>query len=119
MSYNDILRHFWSNDCKTGIINLPVMSMYLISIPGDEAPKTGTIHDPVNELKVKSFDLLKSRFKPSKGEVRFFVTADQEKLAFETKGYKNQKKLLILQMIARYCIYLGLIEAQIHSTWPI
>jgi len=94
------------------------MSMYLISIPNGEAPQAGTIHDPSNELKVKSFDLLQSRFKPSKGEVRFFVTADHEKLAFETKGYKNQKKLLILQMVAQYCLYLGLIEAQIHSTWP-
>jgi hypothetical protein len=95
------------------------MSKYLISIPGDEAPKDGTIHDPNTKLKVKAFDLLKSRFKPCKGEVRFFVTSAHEKLAFETKGYKKQHKLLILKMIAHYCIYLGLLEAQIHSTWPL
>ena len=95
------------------------MSNYFISIPGSEALKDGTIHDPASKLKVRSFDLLKSRFTPSKGEVRFFVTSADEKLAFETKGYNKQRKLLVLQMIAQYCIYLGLIEAQIHSTWPI
>jgi len=51
--------------------------------------------------------------------VRFFVTAGDETLAFETKGYKRHRKLLILQMISWYCIYLGLIEAQIHSTLPL
>jgi hypothetical protein len=95
------------------------MSNYLISISNNEAPKDGTIHDPNSKLKVKVFDLLKSRFKPSKGEVQFFVTAGDETLAFETKGYKKQRKLLILQMIAWYCIYLGLIEAQIHSSLPL
>jgi len=95
------------------------MSNYMISIPGNEAPKDGTIHDPHTKLKVKAFDLVKSRFIPSKGEVRYFVTSTNEKLAFETKGYKKHRKLLILQMIAQYCIYLGLIEAQIHSSWPL
>jgi hypothetical protein len=99
--------------------NSSVMSNYLISIPKNEALKNGTIHDPNSDLKVKAFDLLKSRFKPSKGEVRFFVTAGHETLAFETKGYKRHRKLLILQMIARYCIYLGLIEAQIHPSLPL
>ena len=95
------------------------MSNYLISISNNEALKDGTIHDPNSKLKVKAFDLLKSRFKPSKGEVRFFVTAGDETLAFETKGYKRHRKLLILQMISWYCIYLGLIEAQIHSSLPL
>ena len=95
------------------------MSNYLISISNNEALKDGTIHDLNSKLKVKSFDLVKSRFKPSKGEVRYFVTAGDETLAFETKGYKKHRKLLILQMISWYCIYLGLIEAQIHSTWPL
>ena len=95
------------------------MSNYLISISNNEALKDGTIHDPNSKLKVKAFDLLKSRFRPSKGEVRFFVTTGSETLAFETKGYKKHRKLLILQMIAWYCLYLGLIEAQIHSTLPI
>ena len=103
---------------KTVALIYLFMSNYLISIPRNEALKDGTIHDPYTKLKVKAFDLLKSRFNPSKGEVRFFVTTAHEKLAFETKGYKKQRKLLILQMISRYCIYLGLIEAQIHSTWP-
>ncbi|TWJ04806.1 hypothetical protein JN11_00529 [Mucilaginibacter frigoritolerans] len=95
------------------------MSNYLISISNNEALKNGTIHDPESKLKVKVYNLLKSHFKPSKGEVRFFVTAGEETLAFETKGYKRHRKLLILQMISWYCIYLGLIEAQIHSSLPI
>jgi hypothetical protein len=94
------------------------MSNYLISISKNEALKDGTIHDPNSKLKVKVFDLLKSRFKPCKGEVQFFVTSGRETLAFETKGYKKHHQLLILQMISWYCIYLGLIEAQIHATWP-
>jgi hypothetical protein len=92
------------------------MSNYLISISKNEAPNDGTIHDIRNKLKVKVFNLIKSKFKPSKGEIRFFVTAGKQKLAFETKGYKKHRELLVLQMISRYCIYLGLIEAQIHSS---
>lgn len=95
------------------------MPNYLISIPKTEAPQNGTIHDPSNKLKVKAIDLLKSRFTPSSGEKRFFVTAGKETLAFETKGYKKQRELVILQMIAWYCLYLGLIEAQIHSGLPL
>ncbi|GAA4339494.1 hypothetical protein GCM10023149_50210 [Mucilaginibacter gynuensis] len=94
------------------------MSNYLISISNDEAAKDGMIHDPQSKLKVKAFDLLKSRFKPSEGEKRFFVTTDKEVLAFETKGYHKHRELLILQMISWYCSYLGLFEAQIHPTWP-
>lgn len=94
------------------------MSNYMISIANADALKNGTIHDPRSKLKVKAFDLLKSRFKPRKGEVQFFVTAGTETLAFETQGYRKHRQLLILQMISRYCVYLGLFEAQIHSTWP-
>lgn len=79
----------------------------------------GIIHDPASKLKVKAFDLIKERFKPSKGEVRFFVTAGDETLAFETQGYNKHRQLLVLQMISYYCIYLGLIEAQIHSSLPV
>lgn len=95
------------------------MSNYLISISKNEAIKDGTIHDPHSKLKVKAFDMLQSRFKPRKGEVQFFVTAGTDTIAFETQGYKKHRQLLILQMISWYCIYLGLIEAQIHSTLPI
>ena len=95
------------------------MSNYMISIPGDENFKDGTIHDPNSKLKVEAFDLLRSGFTPSNGEIRFFVTSAHEKLAFETKGYKKHRELLVLQMISRYCVYLGLIEAQIHATWPV
>ena len=95
------------------------MSNYLISISKNETLNDGVIHDPASKLKVKAFDLLQSRFKPSKGEVRYFVTAGPETLAFETKGYNRHRKLHILQMISWYCIYLGLFEAQIHSTLPI
>jgi hypothetical protein len=95
------------------------MSNYMISISNADVQRDGTIHDPRSKLKVKAYDLLKSRFKPSRGEVRFFVTAGNETLAFETEGYKRHRQLLILQMISRYCVYLGLFEARIHSTFPI
>ena len=95
------------------------MSNYLLSISKNEAQKNGTIHDPVSKLKVKVFDLIPPRRTPSKGEVRFFVTSGNETLAFETKGYRKHRQLLILQMISWYCIYLGLIEAQIHANWPL
>ncbi|MDB5062075.1 MAG: hypothetical protein JWP67_1918 [Mucilaginibacter sp.] len=95
------------------------MSNYMISISNADVQRDGTIHDPRSKLKVKAYDLLKSRFKPSRGEVRFFVTAGNETIAFETEGYKRHRQLLILQMISRYCVYLGLFEARIHSTFPI
>jgi hypothetical protein len=91
----------------------------MISISNADVQRDGTIHDPRSKLKIKAYDLLKSRFKPSRGEVRFFVTAGNETLAFETEGYKRHRQLLILQMISRYCVYLGLFEARIHSTFPI
>jgi len=91
---------------------------YLISISKNEALSDGIIHDIHSNLKVKAFDLIRSRFTPSKGEVRFFVTAGKQTLAFETQGYKKHRKLLVLQLIAWYCTYLGLLEAQIHSTLP-
>jgi len=94
------------------------MANYMISIANADVPGDGTIHDPGSKLKVKAFDLIKSHFKPRQGEVRFFVTAGNETLAFETEGYKRHRQLLILQMISRYCVYLGLMEAQIHSTCP-
>jgi hypothetical protein len=94
------------------------MSNYMISISNTDVPGDGIIHDPSSKLKVKALNLLKSSFKPSQGEVRFFVTAGAQTLAFETKGYKRHRQLLILQMISRYCIYLGLFEAQIHTSLP-
>jgi len=94
------------------------MSNYMISISNAGVAGDGVIHDPRSKLKVKAFDLVKSRFKPQRGEVQFFVTAGEETLAFETEGYQKHRQLLILQMISRYCVYLGLFEAQIHSTWP-
>jgi hypothetical protein len=101
------------------ITNAKCMSNYLISISKNETLSDGIIHDPKSKLKVKAVDLLRARFKPSKGEVRFFVTAGGEALAFETQGYNKHRQLLILQMISWYCIYLGLIEAQIHSSLPV
>lgn len=95
------------------------MSNYMISISNAAVQRDGTIHDPRSKLKVKAYDLLKSTFKPATGEVQFFVTAGNETLAFETEGYKRHRQLLILQMISRYCVYLGLFEARIHSTFPI
>lgn len=95
------------------------MANYLISISKTDNLTSGTIHDSKSKLKVKALDILKSRSKPSKGEVRFFVTAGKRTLAFETKGYKKQRQVLVLQMISWYCMYLGLLEAQIHSNWPL
>ena len=94
------------------------MSNYLISISNNSPVKDGVIHDPKSKLKVKAFDFLTSNFNPSEGELRFFVTANDEVLGFETKGYKEHRELLILQMISWYCSYLGLLEARIHPNWP-
>ena len=91
---------------------------YLISISTSGEVKKETIHDRESKLKVRVFDALKSTFKPCKGEVQFFVTAGNETLVFETQGYKKHKNVLILHMIAWYCMYLGLIGAQIHANWP-
>jgi hypothetical protein len=96
-----------------------MMTNYLLSTSPDADLQLGTIHDPETKLKVTVIDLLKSKFKPRKGEVQFFVTAGEETLAFETQGYRKHRKLLILQMVAWYCVYLGLLEAQIHSTLPL
>jgi hypothetical protein len=95
------------------------MENYLLSISNDEVLKDGTIHDPDTKLKVKVFDMLQNKFKPKKGEVRFFVTAGNDTIAFETDGYKKHRQLLILQMISWYCVYLGLFEARIHEYPPL
>ena len=94
------------------------MSNYLISISKNDALNDGTIHDAKSKLKVKAFDLVKSTYTPNKDEVQFFVTAGQQKLAFETQGYKKHRELLVLHMISCYCVYLGLLEARIHPNWP-
>ncbi len=98
---------------------LSTMTNYLLSTSTDNDQKLGTIHDPDTKLKVKVIDLVKSKFRPKKGEIRFFVTDGNKKLAFETQGYQKHRKLLILQMVAWYCMYLGLLEAQIHSNLPL
>jgi hypothetical protein len=95
------------------------MSNYLIAISETQNATAATIHDSKSKLKVKAFDLVRSKFNPRKGEVRFFVTAGKETLAFETEGYKKHRQLLFLQMISWYCMYLGLFEAQIHATLPV
>jgi hypothetical protein len=78
------------------------------------------IHDTETKLKVGVFDLQENGFEPQKGEVHYFVSdiSNDLLLAFETKGYKRHKKLLVLEMIASYCVYLGFVEAQIHATLP-
>jgi len=95
-----------------------MMLNYLISTTKSGSSKKETIHDPESKLKIKVFDLVKSTFRPKKGEVQYFVTAGRERIAFQTEGYKKQKNLLILHMISWYCVYLGLMEAQIHANWP-
>ncbi len=94
------------------------MLNYLISISKNETVNTGIIHDIRSKLKVKVFDLIRSKFNPKKGEMRFFVTAGKQTLAFETRGYNKHRQLLVLQMVSWYCVYLGLLEAQIHTTLP-
>jgi hypothetical protein len=94
------------------------MLNYLVSIAKSSSPKKGTIHDPESKLKIKVVDVQESPFTPKKGEVQYFVTAGNKTLAFETEGFKKHRTLLILQMISWYCVYLGLIGAQIHPTSP-
>jgi len=91
----------------------------MISISNAGAITNGTIHDPDSKLKVKAFNPAATGVAPVKGEVMYFVTSSNETLAFQTKGYRKHRQLLILQMIAWYCVYLGLIEAQIHSSLPL
>lgn len=91
---------------------------YLISTSNMGRQQKETIHDPKSKLKIKVIDLLKSPFTPKKGEVQYFVTDGDEVLAFETEGFKKHRTLLILHMISWYCITLGLMEAQIHPSWP-
>ena len=95
-----------------------MMLNYLISVAQSSGNKKGTIHDPKSKLKIRVFDQLRSSFKPKKGEVRYFVTAGGKTLAFETEGYNKHRNVLILHMIAWYCVCLGLMGAQIHSNWP-
>ena len=99
-----------------------MFSKYLISISRAGVHEKETIHDPETKLKVGVFDPIESGFTPRKGEVHYFVSDHKNDilLAFETVGYrKSHKTLVILDMIARYCVYLGFVEAQIHSTWPL
>lgn len=93
---------------------------YLISIPQSGTPEKNIIHDTETKLKVGVFDLFKAGFIPQKGEVHYYVSSRNTDLllAFETQGYKKHKNLLVLDMIANYCIYFGFGEAIIHSTFP-
>jgi len=96
------------------------MANYLISTNTSGATTAYTIHDAETKLKVKAINLLNSVFTPSKGEIRFFVTAGDERIAFETRGYRRHRQDLILQMISWYCAYAGWVEiATIHAKWPI
>lgn len=95
------------------------MANYLISTHTNGDSTAATIHDAETKLKVRAVNLINSGFTPSKGEVQFFVTAGDEKVAFETKGYRRHRHDLILHMISWYCMYAGWVEtARIHPTWP-
>ena len=94
------------------------MLNYLISHRKNGPDKRETIHDPESKLKIRVMDAIKSKFRPKKGEVQYFVTAGDKTLAFQTEGYKKHRNILILHMIAWYCVYLGWMEAQIHASWP-
>ncbi|PJJ84908.1 hypothetical protein [Mucilaginibacter auburnensis] len=95
------------------------MANYLISSHPEGDIISDTIHDSETKLKVRAINLLQSVFTPSKGEVRFFVTTETEKIAFETKGYRKHRQDLILHMISWYCAYAGWVNsAKIHLTLP-
>lgn len=94
------------------------MLNYLLSSSKTKSGRKEVIHDPESKLKIKVFDLLRSQFRPKRGEITYFVKAGNEALAFETDGYKKQRNTLILGMISWYCMYMGLVEAHIQSTWP-
>ena len=94
------------------------MLNYLISISNDDHRCDATIHDANSKLKVFAFDMLVAGSTPTKGEIRFFVTSGCQQLVFETKGFKGHRQLLVLQMISWYCLYLGLVQAQIHTALP-
>jgi hypothetical protein len=96
-----------------------INSNYLISISENGSAKKETIHDTETKLKIGVFDLFDAGFKPKKGELHYYVSDNDVLLAFETEGYKAHKNLLVLDMIARYCVYLGFGEAIIHSTFPV
>ena len=70
------------------------MLNYLISTTKNGSCKKETIHDPESKLKMKVFDLVKSKYRPKDGEVSYFGTAGDEKIALETEGYKKQKNLI-------------------------
>ena len=97
-----------------------MISKYLISISHSGAINKETIHDPESKLKIGVIDLLSAAFKPKKGELHYFVSDQNNQLllAFETEGYKAHKTILVLDMIARYCVYLGFVHAKIQSTMP-
>ena len=94
---------------------------YFISMAGNAGPQKETIHDPLTKLKVRVIDRVRKKNEATKrrDEVQYFVTSGEEVLAFESRGYNKHNNLLILQMIATYCMYLGLIKARIHAGWPI
>ena len=94
------------------------MLNYLITLRNNGADKKGTIYDPESKLKIRVFNALTSPFRSRKGEVQYFVTAGDQTLAFRTEGYKHHRTILILHMIAWYCVYLGLNGAQIHDSRP-
>jgi len=96
-----------------------IMSNYLITTSVQDVTSADVIHDVNSRLKVRAINLLHSVFTPSKGEVRFFVTAGDNKVAFETKGYRRHREDLILHMISWYCVYSGWLDnARIHLTMP-
>jgi hypothetical protein len=95
------------------------MQNYFLTIPNDELMEDMTIHDLDEKLKVRVFDKAKSVFGPKKGEVRYFITAGDNIIAFETEGYNRQRQLNILNMIAWYCLYSNMPDAQIHESWPL
>ena len=78
------------------------------------------IHSPDTKLVIGVVPLPQQQFNPLKGEVHYYANGTDGKsaLAFQTQGYRTKvhKTLLILEMIAAYCLYLGFADAQISAT---
>jgi hypothetical protein len=65
------------------------MSNYLISISNADHLKVGTIHDRRSKLKVKAFDLFRSRVKQREGEVGFLLPPVMKPWHLKPKAIKN------------------------------
>jgi hypothetical protein len=93
--------------CRINLKCNKVIANYLILTRASGTTTTDIIHDAETNLKVKATNLLSAVFTSSKGEVGFFVTAGDGRIAFETREYQLHLQYPILHMISWYCTYAG------------